>query len=250
MSRYALAHHVFVCLQDEHVVFLDVRQDRYFTLEAAQTRALGALVRGWPMPAHPAATAAAFAGPATGDAGPSVVLPLVKRGLLMTEAAAGKDATPIQLETPVDELAVEAYEGTPQIGVLDTLRFVRAAVAASCALRFGRFDGVIDRAAHRRRQQALRSTGREALEPFDRAQAHRLVAVFASLRPFFYSARDACLFESLALGKFLASYHIHPRWVFGVQARPFAAHCWLQHDGIVLNDTVEYVSRYTPIMVV
>ena len=43
MSRYALAHHVFVCVEDEHVVFLDVRRDRYFTLRAEQTRGLRSL---------------------------------------------------------------------------------------------------------------------------------------------------------------------------------------------------------------
>jgi hypothetical protein len=43
---------------------------------------------------------------------------------------------------------------------------------------------------------------------------------------------------------------VFPRWVFGVQSRPFAAHCWLQLGGVVLNDTVDHVKRYTPIMVV
>jgi hypothetical protein len=36
--------------------------------------------------------------------------------------------------------------------------------------------------------------------------------------------------------------------VFGVQARPFAAHCWVQKGEVVFNDTVEHVSGYTPIM--
>jgi hypothetical protein len=50
--------------------------------------------------------------------------------------------------------------------------------------------------------------------------------------------------------EYLAWYRIFPTWVFGVQTRPFAAHCWLQHENIVLNDTVEHVTRYTPIMTV
>jgi hypothetical protein len=31
---------------------------------------------------------------------------------------------------------------------------------------------------------------------------------------------------------------------------PFGAHCWLQHERWVLNDDVEYISTFTPIMVV
>ncbi len=250
MARYALAHHVFVCVQDEHVVFLDVRQDRYFMLEAEQARALRGFVRGWPLGSRPHAADAKFGSSNKEAADPTVVVPLVQKGLLMTETAAGKDATPIQFELPVEELSVEAYEKAPQIGAVAVFRFIKAASGASLALRLGRFDGVIDKACHRRRERELRGGSVQRDQPFDRAKAHDLVATFVSLRPFFYSAKNACLFESLALGKFLASYHIHPHWVFGVQARPFAAHCWLQQDGVVLNDTVEYVSRYTPIMVV
>jgi hypothetical protein len=77
-----------------------------------------------------------------------------------------------------------------------------------------------------------------------------LVAAFAFLRPYFFAAKDACLFDALALSEFLAAYRIHPRWVFGVQARPFAAHCWLQLNGVVLNDTLDHVRRYAPIMIV
>jgi hypothetical protein len=246
MTRYALAHHVFVCFEDEHVVFLDVRRDRYFTLRAEQTRSLANVVRGWP--AHDAANAQLMSSMDV-SAHSAALIPLVERGLLTPAGQAGKDATPIQLEPPIDELSAEAYEARPPVDALALLRFLKATLAASCALRFGRFDGVVDRARQRQLARDARR-GVSAAAPLDRARAHQVIATFAWLRPIFYTSRDRCLFESLALGKFLASYRIHPHWVFGVQARPFAAHCWLQQDGIVFNDTVEYVSRYTPIMVV
>jgi len=81
-------------------------------------------------------------------------------------------------------------------------------------------------------------------------ELHHLVAAFSTLRPFFFSAKDACLFDALSLSEFLAGYGFFPRWVFGVQSRPFGAHCWLQLNGVVLNDSVDHVKRYTPIMVV
>ena len=81
-------------------------------------------------------------------------------------------------------------------------------------------------------------------------RARRLVEAFARYRVFLFSSRNECLFDSLALIEFLARYDIYPDWVFGVQTRPFAAHCWVQHGDIVFNDTVEYVGGFTPIMVV
>jgi len=245
MTRYALAHHVFVCVQDEHVVFLDVRRDRYFTLRAEQTRALAQVVRGWPI--GDAANAATIS---SSDAVLGAALtPLLERGLLTGAEQFGKDAVPVELEAPVEELSAESYDGVPRVDALALFRFVKAACAASLALRYRRFESVIDRARQHRLAQGARG-GASMQTSIDRARAHDLVATFAWLRPLFYTSKNACLFEALALGKFLASYGLHPRWVFGVQVRPFAAHCWLQQHGIVLNDTVEFVGQYTPIMVV
>ena len=71
--------------------------------------------------------------------------------------------------------------------------------------------------------------------------------------PFFgvlFGAQDACLFDSLALMRFLSYYVIFPTCVIGVQTGPFGAHCWVQHDAVVFNDAPEYVRRYTPILTV
>jgi hypothetical protein len=240
LTPYALANHVFVCLQDEHVVFLDVRNDRYFALEAARTRGLDTLVRGWPVPGESGFDAKQ-------DLLESGLLDVLRsRGLLTDAQRAGKDATPIQCTPPVDEIEADETSEPPKIGAAALSRFLRAAAVASVSLRFMPFERVV-RGAQWRRAHAHATTGASALS---RELAQRLIAVFAWLRPYAFTTRDACLFEALALGRFLASYKIYPRWIFGVQARPFAAHCWLQHEEVVLNDTVEHVSRYTPIMIV
>jgi transglutaminase superfamily protein len=241
MTPYALASHVFVCFQDEHVVFLDVRNDRYFALEAAKTRGLERLVDGWPV----RRTDDTGEGRSLHDSG--VVQILTERGLLTRWARAGKDATPVQCETPVDEIHPDAMTETPSVDGLALLRFIRASLGASLSLKLMSFERVIQD-AHRRRRRSQNAHAGPA--PFDPQRAQDLTAIFTWLRPYFFSAKDACLFEALALGKFLASYGIHPRWVFGVQARPFSAHCWLQHESIVLNDTVEHVAQYTPIMII
>jgi Transglutaminase-like superfamily len=110
-------------------------------------------------------------------------------------------------------------------------------------LRFCRFERVISRVARRR-------ASRRASQPLDVERARQLVAAFARMRVFLFSSRDECLHDSLAVVEFLARYGLYPSWVFGVRARPFEAHCWVQHGGTVFNDSVEQVGAYVPIMVV
>lgn len=233
MTPYALANHVFVCLQDEHVVFLDVRNDRYFSLEAERTCGLAELVRGWPVQ-----------GEVHNGSAKQLLEVLTGRGLVTSETRLGKDATPIECEPRDEEISADVWAATPAIGLGQLARFIAAALFASLTLRFVSFERMIHQAA--RRQRRAQSQERA----FDRERTEALIAVFASLRPYFFTAKDACLFEALALGTFLSGYGIPSRWVFGVQARPFAAHCWLQQEGVVLNDTVEHISRYSPIMIV
>jgi hypothetical protein len=62
-------------------------------------------------------------------------------------------------------------------------------------------------------------------------------------------AREACLKEALALLYYLGRAGCAADWVFAVKGAPFAAHCWVQLGDIVLNDSLENVRAYTPIMV-
>ena len=75
------------------------------------------------------------------------------------------------------------------------------------------------------------------------------VSAYLRLRPLLFSARDRCLHDSLTLVTFLAAEGILARWVIGVRVRPFAAHSWVQHEGLVLNDQHERVRGYRPIFV-
>jgi hypothetical protein len=237
MARYGLAKHIFVCADEEYVVVLDVKQDRYFTLEAARTAALGPLLPGWP--ARPAG-----GNPGDGPelAADEAAAPLLQQGWLLELPALSKEATPAHLTPPQTELLGEATE-SGRIGVRAVFNFVFASVLAKLSLRFCRFERLIRRVA-----------GRRAAQPgggsLDVARARQLVDVFGRLRVFLFSHREECLHDSLALLEFLARYDVLPRWVFGVRARPFVAHCWVQYEDIVFNDTAEHVASYTPIMVV
>lgn len=59
-----------------------------------------------------------------------------------------------------------------------------------------------------------------------------------------------CLPDSLAFLRFAAARGHYPQLVFGVEAYPFSAHCWVQHDGVVLNDLTDHAALFSPILVV
>lgn len=77
----------------------------------------------------------------------------------------------------------------------------------------------------------------------------QLVMAFEFARPL-YPRKKICLFDSYAMLKFLTSYSIYPDWVFAILELPFTAHCWIQYKGEVLNDSLDVVRPYQPIMVI
>jgi hypothetical protein len=240
MGRYSLADHVHVCVNDAHVVLLDLKQDRYWALEAAATAPLSGLVPGWPVKALDAPVA----GSSDPEQAEQMAAGLLEQGILTDETTGGKDATPVRVVTPTREL-LPANESRPtRVGAGAAGTLVAAALSAKLALRFRPFESVVHRFIERKRQAGGRMQQR------DMERARERVEAYFRLRVFFFSSRSECLFDSLTLLNFLAHYGITADWVFGVQARPFAAHCWVQIDEAVLNDTVEHVSGYTPIMVV
>jgi hypothetical protein len=238
MARYALADHVFVCVNGEHLVLLDVKEDRYWALEAAQTSGLAAWVGGWPVkaPDEPSAEAPT---PETEAA----IEVLRGRGLLTDSVPPGKDATPVSATPPARELLTDSDQAN-SLGAGSWWSFFIASALAKIALRTWAFERVIRRVRQRKVTLARNAT------PLDVERARMLVEAFVRYRIFLFSSKNECLYDSLALIEFLARNGIYADWVFGVQTRPFAAHCWVQQGDIVFNDTVEHVSGYTPIMVV
>lgn len=238
MAEYALAPHVFVCLDGDHIVLLDVRNDRYLALEESKSRCLKTSIVGWPVKAAGLQQTAV-----TVDETERVAQLLMSRELLVRDRAAGKEATPVQIEKPSQGFAPDDYLDREPIGVRAVMAFVASVAIARYATRFWAFERLARRV--RRRNEKHRRHG-----PADVHRLRALIAVFGRLRPFLFTSREACLFESFALLEFLARHGVHANWVFGVQARPFAAHCWVQQNGVVVNDSVESAGGYTPIMVV
>lgn len=82
-----------------------------------------------------------------------------------------------------------------------------------------------------------------------RGGAARTICAFEQAR-LLRSSADRCLPRSIALALALAADGSGAHIVIGVKLAPFAAHCWTQAGDEVLNDSVEEVARYKPMLVV
>lgn len=84
-----------------------------------------------------------------------------------------------------------------------------------------------------------------SMEPERAARQIRAFQLARLLR----TGADRCLPRSIALALCLARHRCRAHVVLGVKLAPFAAHCWAQSHDEVLNDELEEVRRYTPIIV-
>lgn len=210
---WQLPKQVSFCWADEQAIFLDVARDRYFAL--------------------PRATNAAFCdwlGSGTaGDPPPT----LVRNQLLESTPGASK-VLPCAVATPAAFLDAP---GTMAIPLAHRIRAVRATCSTRVRLRLLSLHRMLTAIE----QSRINSADCGALP--DIATLSCEFARVRSWLPF----RRTCLADSLALVRYLAGLGVRPTLVFGITARPFAAHCWVQTESLLLSDTLDNVSRYVPI---
>jgi hypothetical protein len=169
---------------------------------------------------------------------------MISQGLLVADPIKGKEAAPVVTQQPSAALVEYELDVHPRTNMAQLWSLFRAHAAARWALRHRPIKAVVEEAQQRKNRAQLSSlaTDISAIRP--------LVTAFLYLRPWFYTARNACLLDSLTLVNFLASYGVFPEWVFGVKTDPFYAHCWVQQGECVFNDTHDYVRGFSPILVV
>lgn len=84
-------------------------------------------------------------------------------------------------------------------------------------------------------------------QPIERLRAE--VGAFLTLLPW-VPFQGVCLYRSYLLLRILHRAGLEATWVFGVRTWPFEAHCWLQVGDLVLDDHLDHVSGYAPILAV
>lgn len=231
-DEYYLKREAFLCRADDHYVALQLENDRYVTVGAKEFEALGPWLIGW-----------------TGRSGQGEIpeeirqtaIQLEASGVLTTRKDRGKPVRTTEVEPAEYSLAVRRIELTPSVAV-HAPRFAMAATRANSLLKRTTIDETVK--AVLRHRTELGVTKPEGMET-----TSVVVARFNAFRLFF-PRKYLCLFDSLAMIEYLARYRLEATWVFGVQANPFAAHCWVQQGKTVLNDTLETARMYTPVMAV
>ena len=125
----------------------------------------------------------------------------------------------------------------------DITRFLRAYLRTRRAIRFEPFQQITQRIATRKAEATTANT------PHCESQkVIEIVSIFDVLRAFTFTARLACLFDSLVLIEYLHQYRIYPLWVIGVRTSPFAAHSWLQYGNQVINGAADFAATFTPVL--
>lgn len=230
---YHLPQNVFFCRAGSHCVFLDVERDLYVAINTSSIDALA------PWLANRADEAASPTWQDIPSAAASAAHDLVTQRLLTVDELTSKVFETVTLPVP---RAIEVPQQPLLCNATRFPRFYAACRAADHRLAKARVRDTIDFVRRRKTQRLAISSAR-------RNRLLSLVSTFEALR-LFYPRPYLCLFDSLALIEFLAMYGIFPTWVFGVQSEPFKAHCWVQYDDLLLNDSLHRVARLTPIMTV
>lgn len=227
---YRLAAHVYACRCSDYVVLLDLKRDQFFGLSKEDAAELSQCLSG------------------TSRAGTTSALlsELFELGMLVSGDSHAErfDATAratSKLREPSRAL-IDGYE-RPHVAL--TLADIAHFVAAVIKVRVSHRQNSLLRAVSQlSKRHAVHSniTGQLDL-------VRRCVAAFRNLTPYLFTSNDKCLVESLVLCEFLAYRAIYPHLVIGVSTAPFRAHCWLQLDDVVLNDTPEFVTQFEPILI-
>lgn len=236
---YHLADHAFMCMADDHLVFLDLRCNKYLCLGRKHTEALMRLLEGRLIEKmHSTGIPIRDCGELDASA---AVQALLKQGLLVRSDECRNLRIRAPIVMPSTSIFEAIYDHAPRITAIDTWHFFTSSAIATTDLRFGSIDRAARRISRRKADHAMADV------PPDRCTIKELLQAFCRLRPY-YPRRYLCLFDSLALLHFLARYSIFPEWIYGVKLEPFAAHCWVQTGDVVVNDIIDRVRDYTPIM--
>lgn len=214
--RPGIAHCVFT----DCAIILDIDRDRYWQVSRHVAGLLEQVQRG-----------------ESGRLAPADQACLEHLGLV--EAAADnispRAATP---PLPPGSSALEEEALTGRFRSVEALEVACLALAARRRVR------------HRPLRSVLAEIGRwrDRGKPDLHADAMALARRFARYRRLVPLAA-LCLPDTIAFLHFAARRGCFPQLVFGVEAWPFAAHCWAQQGDCVLTDALHHARSYSPILV-
>jgi hypothetical protein len=218
-ERYRLKAGIAFCSFEDCAILLDAARDRYFRLSRSDAAALQ-----W----------VADIAPAVPD--PRRIERLIRSGFIET-GPPGALPQP-DLEPPQASILEAAAEVERRFSIATAVSVAWWTIAAHAALRTRRLERLLAGIGRRRRN---------ARPP--RGDLAELAMAFSRYRQL-VPITPVCLPDSLALLEFLGRRGHSPQLVMAVAAHPFAAHCWVQADRLVLNDALDHAMLFRPILVV
>jgi hypothetical protein len=181
---------------------------------------LAPYVEGWP----PMDRDDVEAPKSAGESAQATLAKIERMGLITRDLDQAHPATP-NLTTPAARTLVPAdLEERPIVKWRFGLRVLQACTAAAWDLRLCRFEQVVSRLRGRNTELSVTAAG------CDQQTLFSVVERYVYARPLFFSARNACLYDSRTLLELLYYHRVVPTWI--------------------LIDTVENVSRFTPILAI
>jgi hypothetical protein len=210
------------CICSGRTVFLDVRADRYFQLPIDLDLAFQRLASG--RTALPSDKAALDA--------------IISRGWIINADQGGRPLLPEATPSP-----------TAEIAPLPSLARITDRMKVLALIQMARFD-LVRQPFQTLLERMSRSTA--ALgegEATDWTSLDHVAAAFAAIGTII-QRQDRCLPMSIAFKRLCLSRGIRATLVIGVKLDPFVAHCWIQRDECVVNDTLERARLFAPILAV
>ena len=222
------------CLLDNVSVFLDRRNDKYHYLDREKTQLLNRLQNGL------SSYDAREENEPPNASG--VVEELITKNLLTMKQDDGKALQPLTHESPHASVYDIFWEKR-----FHPVMTARLAIKHAALQRRIKRDSLYE-TTQRSEKLKARVLKSASTEPGDSMtiEARRII----DSRYFVYTYKDKCLFDSYLFFEHFTKQGIPVNWVFGVNLYPFAAHCWVEYQGLVLNDQLERVAAFTPIYII
>lgn len=227
MAYYNLDKHCYFCKVDSRYLFLVLNKDLYISLDQTESTDFEKrFIQRSPSNQQP----------------DDFLQSLVEKDILYVSDTQRHTVTPLFGKTAKKDLIGFRINVQPEINALHVLRFFNASLCTWIRLKLFPLKWQILWFEVKKKLFAKHAKRKESLQD--------LVEINNLLRPFLFTAKNRCLYESMVLMDFLSYYGFYPNLVIGVKMGPFSAHCWLQDQDTVLNDSVTHTSWHTPILII
>lgn len=220
---FRLRDGVSFCVLERRTIFLDIDADRYFGIPQSTEAAFRKLVEGSELSAQDLQT----------------LQPLSAQALLQSCSP----SAPLQSEV-VDVAEADTVLDTGPVSVRHLIIALCWQLSASMTLKVGSFQAII------RRLKSPKGFGSRHLSEAERGRRAFQVASAHDAVGRILSRQDQCLRNAIALRWALAWAGVDAKLVLGVKVGPFEAHSWVQFERAVLNDYLDRVREYRPIVAV